>query len=104
MIDVRVQELRSLIDDITTETFPKKALKFESIKMDFNKLIVAGHSFGGGTAIKAASRDFRVRCVLTLDPYLHPFHEEINSGNFKIPNHVPVLLLNTESFHELMSF
>jgi alpha-beta hydrolase superfamily lysophospholipase len=60
------------MDDITTETFCKKALKMDSIKIDYNKLIVAGHSMGGATAIKVASREFRARCCLTLDPWMFP--------------------------------
>ena len=30
-INIRVQEMKSLIDDITTENFAKKALKFDGI-------------------------------------------------------------------------
>jgi platelet-activating factor acetylhydrolase len=97
----RASEITQLIDDMTCENFCKKALKLETIKLDYNKLTVAGHSFGGATALKVATQDFRTRCVLTLDPWMFPMHKQINDGNFKIPNHVPIFLLNTHTFHKI---
>ena len=67
--------------------------------MDYNRLIVAGHSMGGATALKVASKEFRARCCLTLDPWMFPLQKDIKEGKLKIANHVPVFLANTSSFH-----
>jgi platelet-activating factor acetylhydrolase len=51
----RETEVRYLLDDITHPAFNKKALKFpHGVTYDFDKLTVAGHSFGGATALKVA--------------------------------------------------
>ena len=42
-----------------------------------NKLIMAGHSMGGATAILSGWNDKRVKCVLVLDPWLSPLRDEI---------------------------
>jgi predicted dienelactone hydrolase len=49
----RETEIRCLIDDLYHPAFCRKALKFtlEPI-LDFDKLVVAGHSFGGAATLK----------------------------------------------------
>lgn len=42
-----------------------------------DKLTVMGHGFGGTTAIVAASKDKRVRRVVSYDPWLAPLKDEI---------------------------
>lgn len=42
-----------------------------------SKLIVSGHSFGGGTAIAVAEADPRVKALLTHDPWLYPLEYDI---------------------------
>lgn len=44
-----------------------------------DKLIVAGHSFGGATAIKTGWEDNRVKCVLTMDPWLLPLKKTLEN-------------------------
>jgi predicted dienelactone hydrolase len=51
----REAEIRYLIDDMSKVSFFSKAMKFKrGASMDFEKLTVAGHSFGGATALKVA--------------------------------------------------
>lgn len=64
-----------------------------------DKLIVAGHSFGGATAIKAGWEDDRVKCVLTLDPWLLPIQKTIDSPTYKgLDKDLKVLIINSEGF------
>jgi len=44
-----------------------------------DKLIVAGHSFGGAIAIKTGWEDTRVKCVLTMDPWLLPLKKTLEN-------------------------
>ena len=37
---------------------------------------------GGGTAIRVAHSDKRVKCLLTLDPFLFPLKEELFKNRF----------------------
>ena len=38
---------------------------------------------GGGTAIRVAHSDKRVKCLLTLDPFLFPLREELLNKEFE---------------------
>lgn len=51
-----------------------------------------GHSFGGGTALLAASKDDRLTGCIALDPWMFPVAEE----HFELTK--PVLVINTEMF------
>jgi Platelet-activating factor acetylhydrolase, isoform II len=44
-----------------------------------DKLTIMGHGFGATTAIVAASKDNRIKKVITMDPYIVPLKEEILS-------------------------
>ena len=47
--------------------------------LDFDKLTVAGHSFGGMTALKVAENNQYVKAVLALDPWYFFGHEKLES-------------------------
>ena len=42
-------------------------------------LTIMGHGFGATTAITAASKDRRIKKVITFDPWLAPIKDEILS-------------------------
>ena len=42
-----------------------------------SRLVIAGHSFGGITAMSVAAKDRRIKAVATLDPWLWPKITEI---------------------------
>ena len=44
--------------------------------MDFGKIIVSGHSFGGITAIGAAINDKRIKACLPMDPWFYCYQNE----------------------------
>lgn len=66
----------------------------ESVRLDLDKLTLAGHSFGAMTAIATAKLDARVRACITLDPWLYVYHEDIMKGEFGL--NVPFLAVSTE--------
>jgi len=67
------------------------------VKIDFEKLIVAGHSFGAQTCISVAARDPRVKACLALDPFLLATEPEILNGTLKVT--VPICVINSENYH-----
>lgn len=57
-----------------------------------DQCFLMGHSFGGGTALLAASDDDRFKSVVTIDPWMFP----ASKINFSV--NIPVLMINTELF------
>ena len=49
------------------------------VNIDMGKLTIMGHGFGGTTAVLMASKDRRVKSLITFDPWLPPLSEEIES-------------------------
>jgi len=66
-------------------------LRLFKASMDLGNLYLMGHSFGGSTAILAAS-DYRVKSVLALDPWMFPLAKQ----KFEIEKNLTVI--NTENF------
>jgi len=59
-----------LLDEILSSNFFQEKLNMGmTAEIDKNKVIVAGHSMGGATAIKVGDSDDRISVVLTHDPY-----------------------------------
>jgi predicted dienelactone hydrolase len=77
-VKIREEEVKALIDEISVKTFMKNILQFEAVSLDLNKLIMAGHSMGGATALRIANSEPRAKCVLTHDPWLLPINREIH--------------------------
>jgi len=50
-----------------------------------NELVLAGHSFGGITAITSACKlGESVKAVLAMDPWLYAFCEDFQSGELHL--------------------
>ncbi len=75
-----------MIDQISQPNFLLKTLgaEFKQAKLDLKNIVVAGHSFGGITALGAACADQRVKAAVSLDPWFFPHHMELNAGKFGI--------------------
>jgi pimeloyl-ACP methyl ester carboxylesterase len=90
------------MNEIEDPLFLKNVLAFGNCPvLDLEKLTVAGHSFGGGTAIRTAWNDKRVKCVLTHDPWLSPLRDEIfdpRGFRKKFSDDQSLLILNSEAF------
>ncbi|XP_030054642.1 platelet-activating factor acetylhydrolase [Microcaecilia unicolor] len=66
--------------------------------IDINRMCVAGHSFGGATAIQSLSKDARFRCGIALDAWMFPLKDEIYSSVQQ-----PLLFINSETFQSVDS-
>ncbi|CAH1773780.1 unnamed protein product [Owenia fusiformis] len=69
------------------------ALNFKN-RFNLNQVAVVGHSFGGGTAVTALTKDSRFKVAIALDGWFDPVESELYS---KIQDQ-PILLLNNETF------
>ncbi|CDW85051.1 platelet-activating factor acetylhydrolase [Stylonychia lemnae] len=101
---IREQEIEALIDEIyDQEQLLQNQLKFpKQIKLDLDKFICSGHSFGGITAISVSRADARVKACFTLDPWLYAYHKEINAGEFFLEK--PYMTCSNELFHPVCLF
>lgn len=62
--------------------------------LNFDKLTIAGHSFGGVTALEAAWFIPDIKFCVALDPYLYPIHKVLESGEkYQLP--IPTITINT---------
>jgi len=53
--------------------------------IDLERVGIMGHSFGGGTAIVASSRDTRLDACIALDGWLVPIEQSIIKKGLKVP-------------------
>ena len=102
---VREHEIKELIDEIRDQSYPFGVVGFDGgVYFDLPKLIVAGHSMGGVTALRIGQSDARVSCILTLDPWLMPIHKEALAGTFTYKNpDQSMIVINSEKFQGNMT-
>ena len=63
-----------------------------------DELCLAGHSFGGGTAVfTACELGSGVKAVLTMDPWFYAKSEKVLEGDYKLQ--CPLIVNNNEHFH-----
>jgi hypothetical protein len=72
------------------------AQSYLASELDMEKLTIMGHGFGATTAIVAASKDKRIKKVITFDPWLAPLKEEIIERQITVSQ--PHCSLNSELF------
>lgn len=97
---IREKELNLLIDEITEHRFLQDTLKMtKNVRLD-KRVIVAGHSMGGGTAVYIGARNPKTNCILTHDPWLYPIHKQIYAKHVTFSKQKSALLLCTEQFHK----
>lgn len=63
-----------------------------------DNLTIMGHGFGATTAVVMASKDRRIKRVVTFDPWLAPINEEIKSKQIMVVQ--PHCSVNSEMFHD----
>lgn len=69
-LEMRVKEIRKLIDQLGNKSGSIQKLFGSDIEFDMSHLTVMGHSYGGASAYKTASLDERVKHCILLDPWL----------------------------------
>jgi predicted dienelactone hydrolase len=68
-----------------------------NLKIDYNKIFIAGHSFGGATAAEVAVSDKRITGgAVLLDPWFEPCSEQV----FNNAVSVPVLNVRSHDFEK----
>ncbi len=66
------------------------------LSLDMEKLTICGHGFGGTTSVVVASKDKRIKRVITFDPWLSPLHDDIVNRVISVPQ--PHCSVNSEMF------
>ena len=79
-VNARATDMSFLIDKLQTM---KNYDLYNSI--DFNKIGIFGHSFGGATSVVASWNDTRISACLNLDGWFVPIVDEIINNGLKIP-------------------
>lgn len=91
----RRKETITVILDYVYDLKKMKELFKRDVPVNYEKLMLGGHSFGGITSIYTSLLDNRVKGgLICLDPYIFPMKDEFLSKNVKLP----ILAINTESF------
>jgi pimeloyl-ACP methyl ester carboxylesterase len=75
-LGTRVKELDAFLSELQ---FLAKSNLNDDITLDLDQLTLMGHGFGATTAIALASKDDRVKKIVTYDPWLTPLKDEILS-------------------------
>jgi cephalosporin-C deacetylase-like acetyl esterase len=76
-LGIRTKEIDSLINEMQILVQNDISKPDSECHIDMSKLTIMGHGFGATTAIIAASKDSRIKFVVTFDPFLAPLKEEI---------------------------
>ena len=79
-LNTRSEDISFIIDKLQTM---KKYNIYNSI--EFNKIGVFGHSFGGATSIVSSWNDTRISACLNLDGWMVPIVDDIINTGIKIP-------------------
>lgn len=76
----------------------------EGVVYDLDRVILAGHGFGGATAVAVSlAEEKRVSHTVLLDPWLFSLHKEILDEELAVKQ--PLLAINSEEYHgEVIGF
>lgn len=69
-LEIRTNEVSALVKQVKQKDFAKSVFEIDTIKVDAERLILCGHSFGGMTVLAASQENPDVKNVIALDPWL----------------------------------
>lgn len=78
-LDTRIADVRFTLNQLQSTVTP-----FHN-KIDFSKVGIVGHSFGGATAVLTAMKDSRIRAVVALDGWFVPFALSDTETKLNVP-------------------
>jgi dienelactone hydrolase len=81
-LGVRQAELNCLISEIGV--IASKEMGVASLA--FEHLVMMGHSIGGASSIQMASKDSRVKYIVSIDPFLQPLQQQLNDLKTRQPH------------------
>lgn len=85
-LEIRLTESTGMIDDLyDQQNLVQNTLGFSpNVRLDLNKLIVGGHSFGGMSAAYTAFREPRVKMLFGFDAWIWAALSKVHAGKFII--------------------
>ena len=94
----------ALIDEVIfthSKDYLVKDLKFsESAILDVDKVLAAGHSFGGITAIRSSMLNpGHIKACITFDPWLYPHLSDVSDGSLRVDQ--PIAMINSVGFKRI---
>eukprot|EP00347_Sterkiella_histriomuscorum_P003478 403364144 len=97
-LKIRENEALELIQEICENISQiKDKLGFnQDVQIATDHLSISGHSFGGITAVKAASLDKRIKTVIAYDPWFFPCQQEVLNNKIQLDCAVQIVM--TEKF------
>jgi len=96
-INIRVEEVQNLMDTFFEQGFLKNECSFDDgAQMEYDKLTIGGHSFGGMTALAVSHRDARIKATFGFDAWTWCINDQIADGTFKMTQ--PQIQIITQNF------
>jgi dienelactone hydrolase len=85
---IKEEEFKEFIDELETPGYLQKKLRFpDGVNLNMDKLIMNGHSLGGGTSFQASVQNEKIKCCLAMDPY-HGVTKEEDTSTWNL-NRIP---------------
>ena len=92
----RIRYINETIEIVSNLEEMKKIFKHNDLTLKYNKLFLAGHSFGGATAMEVAYSNNKVTGgIILLDPWFIPIKEDL----YKKKIHLPIINIRSHEFH-----
>ena len=87
--NIRLPQINTRVDDVSYVLDYIEEIQIENDDfwnmIDLGRVGIMGHSFGGGTAIVASSRDTRLDACIALDGWLVPVEQQIIKNGLNVP-------------------
>lgn len=103
-MQTRFDEQQALLDEVVDPTLMQDLFGVNIALIDDEKVVSAGHSLGGGTAVGHASQDSRVKAILTLDPFFNEYMWELIQNGTLTTNVPQQINFSSEYYDENIFF